>query len=150
MSNSELGRMPKFPGFVQNPVGFGTSPINISFLDTEKFHYYYLYHEAPPKPGWFWERFTWPGFETGAADIFYMRRIIMAERFLDCLGEACPVPLIKAQKELETMAAGDVLTMNIDHTCAMKNVPDWARGQGYNVDIEEVGEGEWDIIIEKV
>ncbi|MDR1586567.1 MAG: hypothetical protein LBS57_03840 [Treponema sp.] len=32
----------------------------------------------------------------------------------------------------------------------MKNVPDWARGQGYNVDIEETGEGEWDIIIEKV
>ena len=73
----------------------------------------------------------------------------MAERFLDCLGEACPVPLIKAQKELETMKAGDVLIMNVDHTCAMKNVPDWARSQGYNVDIEEVGEGEWDITIEK-
>ena len=73
----------------------------------------------------------------------------MAEKVLDCLGEACPVPLVKAQKELEKMAVGDVLIVNIDHSCAMKNIPDWAREVGYNVEIDEVGEGEWDIIIEK-
>jgi len=47
------------------------------------------------------------------------------------------------------MASGDVLVVGIDHTCAMKNVPDWARTQGYNVDIDEVGDGEWEVIIEK-
>lgn len=73
----------------------------------------------------------------------------MTEKTLDCLGEACPVPLVKAQKELEKMAVGDVLIVNIDHSCAMKNIPDWAREVGYNVEIDEVGEGEWDIIIEK-
>jgi TusA-related sulfurtransferase len=74
----------------------------------------------------------------------------MAERTLDCLGEACPVPLVKAQKAMDEMAVGDVLIVNIDHSCAMKNLPDWARSVGHNVEIEEVGEGEWDIIIEKV
>lgn len=73
----------------------------------------------------------------------------MAERYLDCLGEACPVPLVKTQNELATMAPGDILVVGIDHTCAMKNVPDWARSQGYNVDIDEVGEGEWEVVIEK-
>ena len=73
----------------------------------------------------------------------------MAEVVLDCMGEACPVPLIKTQKELEKMAVGDVLIVQIDHSCAMKNVPDWARSVGYNVEIDEVGEGEWDLIIEK-
>jgi TusA-related sulfurtransferase len=73
----------------------------------------------------------------------------MAERFLDCLGEACPVPLIKAQKELETMSAGDVLRVNVDHTCAIKNIPSWARSRDYQVEIEETGEGEWDIVIQK-
>ena len=73
----------------------------------------------------------------------------MAEHFLDCLGEACPVPLIKAQKELETMPAGDVLKVNVDHTCAIKNIPDWARSRNYHVEIEETGEGEWDIVIQK-
>lgn len=74
----------------------------------------------------------------------------MAEKKLDCLGEACPVPLIKAQKALEKMAINDVLIVEIDHSCAMKNVPDWARAAGHNVEIEEVGEGEWNIYIEKM
>ena len=56
---------------------------------------------------------------------------------------------MKTQKELESMQKGDVLVVGIGHTCAMKNVPDWARSQGYNVDIDEVGEGEWEVIIEK-
>ena len=73
----------------------------------------------------------------------------MAERELNCLGEACPVPLIKAQKEMESMAVGDVLVLHIDHSCAMKNKPDWAREAGHAVEIEEIDDGEWDIIIEK-
>ena len=39
------------------------------------------------------------------------------------------------------MAVGDVLVAQIDHSCAMKNVPEWARNQGYNVEIEEVDDG---------
>jgi len=73
----------------------------------------------------------------------------MAEKTIDCLGEACPVPLVKGQKELEKMQVGDVLIINIDHSCAMKNIPDWAREAGHNVEIDEVSDGEWDIIIEK-
>lgn len=73
----------------------------------------------------------------------------MAEVKLDCMGEACPIPLVKAQKQMEKMATGDVLIVSIDHSCAMKNLPDWAREVGHNVDIEETGEGEWEIYIEK-
>ncbi len=74
----------------------------------------------------------------------------MAERTLDCMGEACPVPLVKTQKEMESMAVGDVIIVSIDHSCAMKNVPDWARSAGHQVEIEEVGEGEWEIVIQKM
>jgi TusA-related sulfurtransferase len=74
----------------------------------------------------------------------------MAERTLDCLGEACPVPLIKTQKEMEKMVVGDVVIVNIDHSCAMKNIPDWAREAGHAVEIEEVDEGEWNVVIEKM
>lgn len=73
----------------------------------------------------------------------------MAEVELDCMGEACPVPLVKTQKKLEGMQIGDVLIVHIDHSCAMKNVPEWARGAGHNVEIEEISEGEWDVVIEK-
>ncbi len=68
---------------------------------------------------------------------------------LDCLGEACPIPLVKAQNKLKELAAGDVVIVQIDHSCALKNIPDWARKDGHNVEIEEVDDGEWEIIIEK-
>lgn len=73
----------------------------------------------------------------------------MKEYTLDCLGEACPIPLVKAEKKINTMEVGDVLIVQIDHSCAMKNVPEWARKEGHNVEIEEVGDGEWEVIIEK-
>lgn len=69
---------------------------------------------------------------------------------LDCLGEACPVPLVKTEKALEKLDIGDMLIVLIDHSCAMKNVPEWARKQGHNVEIEEVDDGEWECYIEKV
>ncbi|QGP91447.1 Putative sulfur carrier protein [Neomoorella glycerini] len=73
----------------------------------------------------------------------------MAEYTLDALGEACPVPLIRTEKKMQELKVGDILVVQVDHSCAMKNVPEWARKQGYNVELEEVEEGRWDIIIEK-
>ncbi|MDD2534150.1 MAG: sulfurtransferase TusA family protein [Eubacteriales bacterium] len=73
----------------------------------------------------------------------------MKEVMLDCLGEACPIPIVKSQNKMKELAVGDLLIVQIDHSCAMKNVPDWARGEGYNVEVEEVGDGEWEVIIEK-
>lgn len=74
----------------------------------------------------------------------------MAEKTLDCLGEACPVPLVKTQKALASMEIGDVLVVAIDHSCAMKNIPEWADKAGHNFEIDEVEGGRWDIVIEKV
>ena len=71
------------------------------------------------------------------------------EVVLDCLGEACPIPLVKTEKELEKLESGDVLIVQIDHSCAMKNVPEWARKQGHEVELEEVADGEWECIIQK-
>ncbi len=73
----------------------------------------------------------------------------MKEKRLDCLGEACPVPVVKAQRALEDLEVGDILIVLIDHSCAMKNLPEWARDAGHNVEIEEVDNGEWEVVIEK-
>ncbi|MBN2259085.1 MAG: sulfurtransferase TusA family protein [Clostridiales bacterium] len=73
----------------------------------------------------------------------------MKEVILDCLGEACPVPIVKSEKAIIDLEVGDLLIVQIDHSCAMKNVPEWARAQGYNVEIEEVDDGEWEVFIEK-
>jgi TusA-related sulfurtransferase len=73
----------------------------------------------------------------------------MKEVLLDCNGEACPIPLLKAEKEIGKLEVGDVLVVQIDHSCAMKNLPEWARKEGHNVEIEEIDDGQWEVIIEK-
>jgi tRNA 2-thiouridine synthesizing protein A len=88
--------------------------------------------------------------EDGAVPSGYMvGGRVMAEKMLDCLGEACPVPLIRTQKAINELAVGDVLVVAIDHSCAMKNIPEWAGKEGHNYEIEEVSEGQWEIVIEK-
>lgn len=74
----------------------------------------------------------------------------MAEYTVDALGEACPIPLLKTQKKFVGLNKGDILIVSIDHSCALKNIPEWARREGQNVEVEEVEEGVWDIYIEKV
>lgn len=73
----------------------------------------------------------------------------MAEIKLDCMYEACPIPLLKAMKKLKSMAIGDILILETDHSCSIKNVVEWAKKQGHAVDYIEVREGEWEIYIEK-
>jgi TusA-related sulfurtransferase len=74
----------------------------------------------------------------------------MSERILDCLGEACPIPLIRTQKALVDLAVGDVLVVQVDHSCAVKNVPEWAGKVGHNYEVDEIDDGQWEIVIEKV
>lgn len=50
---------------------------------------------------------------------------------------------------MKELKVGDILIVEIDHSCAMKNVPEWARKMGHNVELEEIEEGHWEIIIEK-
>lgn len=74
----------------------------------------------------------------------------MKEFRIDCMYEACPIPLLKAIKELKKMKIGDILVMESDHSCSITNVVDWAKKNGHNVDYMEVNEGEWEIYIEKM
>lgn len=68
---------------------------------------------------------------------------------LDCIGEPCPLPLMKVEKEIKKLKVNEELQIAVDHTCAMTNVPEWARKRGYQVESKEVSFGEWEITILK-
>ncbi|MGM0369958.1 MAG: sulfurtransferase TusA family protein [Bacillota bacterium] len=68
---------------------------------------------------------------------------------LDCIGEPCPLPLMKVEKKINQLRVGEKLKIEVDHTCAMTNVPEWARKRGYEVESKEVNFGEWEITIAK-
>jgi TusA-related sulfurtransferase len=68
---------------------------------------------------------------------------------LDCLSELCPIPLLRAMKELKKMKPEDVLLLHSDHSCVPIDVEKWAKGKNYPVEVVELDGGEWDIYIQK-
>lgn len=67
------------------------------------------------------------------------------EIFVDCLGEICPVPALRAKAALKRATPGDVIVIETDHSCTMKNLPDLLRKMGYQPAVEEVAVGVWQI-----
>ncbi|MFP4021994.1 MAG: sulfurtransferase TusA family protein [Halanaerobium sp.] len=68
---------------------------------------------------------------------------------IDCIGDPCPLPLIKAEKKLRRLPAGDQICLEIDHNCALNSIPEWARKKGYQVKVEQTPCLEWKIYIKK-
>jgi tRNA 2-thiouridine synthesizing protein A len=63
---------------------------------------------------------------------------------LDVRGEICPYPMMMTNDELDKKHPGilalDILT---DHSPALSTIPPQALKRGYDVEIDEVGAGEW-------
>ncbi len=66
---------------------------------------------------------------------------------IDCFGDICPVPIIKIEKQLKTLPKGEVLEVVTDHSCTVESVTN--KYKNYNVEIEEVINGVWEIRISK-
>nr|WP_321501901.1 sulfurtransferase TusA family protein [uncultured Dethiosulfovibrio sp.] len=70
-------------------------------------------------------------------------------RKVDCLGDFCPIPGIKARLAMNEMGPGDQVLLVSDHSCAPLNVKDAAEEMGCSVEIEEVISGVFEMVISK-
>lgn len=66
-----------------------------------------------------------------------------------CLGEICPIPLLKAQGLIEKLKPGDELMVAVDHSCVTQNLLEHFEKNGLQVTVEEVMNGVWEITIRK-
>lgn len=73
----------------------------------------------------------------------------MAVRELDCLYEACPIPLIKAVQELKKMNSGDILILRSDQSCLGVIVEEWGEQNNHKVKVIELEDSEWEVYIQK-
>ena len=73
----------------------------------------------------------------------------MSKVTLNCLGESCPTPLIRIRKKMGSLRKDDILVVKIDHSCALKSIPEWAHQMGYEIEIIEISSHNWEVIIEK-
>ena len=66
---------------------------------------------------------------------------------LDCLGDMCPIPVLKTSKELKSMDVGDTIKIVTDHSCVLESLSN--KFKKHQIRNEEVINGVWEIYLTK-
>ncbi|MDA8223495.1 sulfurtransferase-like selenium metabolism protein YedF [Desulfosporosinus sp.] len=67
---------------------------------------------------------------------------------IDCIGQVCPIPVIRAKKALEGLGeAGGVVTVLVDNDIARQNLQKMATGLGYQSEYEQRENGNIEVTI---
>lgn len=68
---------------------------------------------------------------------------------LNCFGDFCPVPLLKAKNAVKELASGEDFMLVTDHSCVVESIVDYFVKDKYELFIDEVLNGVWEITITK-
>ncbi|MEW5785686.1 MAG: sulfurtransferase TusA family protein [Bacillota bacterium] len=68
---------------------------------------------------------------------------------IDCLGEMCPIPILKSIKELKKISKGDSILIVTDHSCVARSLVEVLLKKSYLIEEEEVMNGIWEITVTK-
>lgn len=72
------------------------------------------------------------------------------DQTLDVLGRVCPYPLVLAKKAAEKLSSGQILKVLCDAPASAEDtIPKWAEKQGFNFESVKLGEGSWELYIQK-
>ena len=69
-------------------------------------------------------------------------------KILDCLGDMCPIPILKTKKELKNIVTGETIKIVTDHSCVLESV--MSKFKKYPITYEEVMNGIWEIYLTKI
>ena len=70
-------------------------------------------------------------------------------KYIDCTGLMCPVPVVKAQIQYKKLEVGDSITIITDHSCTYTNIREVFKNPNSSVEVEEEC-GIWEITIIKL
>jgi TusA-related sulfurtransferase len=68
---------------------------------------------------------------------------------LNCLGDMCPVPLLKAVAAMKHLAGNESIIVVTDHSCTVESLQDHFPRQTHTLDIVEPINGVWEVTITK-
>jgi TusA-related sulfurtransferase len=68
---------------------------------------------------------------------------------LDCFGDICPIPLLKMNREIETLKPGESFQMVVDHSCVIESIRESLAKSNIEFKIDEVLNGVWEITLKK-
>ena len=64
----------------------------------------------------------------------------MREKILDVTGKQCPIPVLRARKEIQKMEVGDVLVVMATDMGTKRDIPQFCDTTGHElISIDEVG-----------
>lgn len=76
------------------------------------------------------------------------RKKIM-DNSIDCVGEICPVPVVKAKIQYKKLKPGESVTVITDHSCTSQGMKDAFQQYNCHIIVEE-DMGIWFISIRKI
>lgn len=74
----------------------------------------------------------------------------MKEIEIDCLGDMCPIPILKIKAALKTAQIGDTIKVVTDHSCVHQSILDHYKKANLQVEETEVINGVWEILLTKL
>lgn len=66
---------------------------------------------------------------------------------IDCLGEICPVPVMKIQAVMNRIKKGEEYVVVTDHSCTLSGLESFCKGHKLCYKMEEVINGVWEVTI---
>lgn len=69
---------------------------------------------------------------------------------LDCLGDMCPIPIMKLKQCESLTNKGDSVRLVTDHSCVLESITDYCGKMGFAIHVEEPMNGIWEITVQKV
>jgi len=66
-----------------------------------------------------------------------------------CLGDMCPIPLMKLKQCKELQSGSEPIKLVTDHSCSVESITDFCQKNGLSVTITEPMNGIWELFIEK-
>jgi TusA-related sulfurtransferase len=66
---------------------------------------------------------------------------------IDCLGEICPVPVMKLKSVMKSIKSGEDYLLITDHSCTIQNLESFCKANHLKYCSEEVINGVWEITV---
>jgi TusA-related sulfurtransferase len=69
---------------------------------------------------------------------------------IDCLGEYCPIPILRIKEQLKSIPKGEAFMVITDHSCVFQSIQDYCKKTKLKISVDEVINGVWEITIKKL
>ena len=66
---------------------------------------------------------------------------------LNCLGDMCPVPLLKLKECKALTARGEVVKLVTDHSCSVESITEYCKKHNLKFTVTEPMNGIWELFI---